>query len=172
MRATVALVVLLAAATLAAQAPVWKQATPGRPITLPADHASHPDYKIEWWYYTGNLDAADGRRFGYQLTFFRIGVDALPLNPSRWAVRDLFMTHLAVTDVNGRRYQFTERMNRSGPGWAGAATDVYRVWNEDWQATLGADGAHRLTAAGKGFGVDMQLAERRPPVLQIGRAHV
>ena len=171
MRATVTLVVLLAAATLAAQAPVWKQATPGRPITLPADHASHPDYKVEWWYYTGSLDAADGRRFGYQLTFFRIGIDALPVNPSRWAVRDLFMTHLAVTDVNGRRYQFTERMNRSGPGWAGAATDVYRVWNEDWQATLGPDGEHRLTAAGKGFGVDLQLAERRPAVLHGDRGY-
>jgi predicted secreted hydrolase len=47
-----------------------------------ADHASHPDYKIEWWYYTGNLDATDGRRFGYQLTFFRIGIDPAPANPS------------------------------------------------------------------------------------------
>ena len=43
------------------------------PLVLPADHASHPDYRIEWWYYTGNLDATDGRRFGYQLTFFRVG---------------------------------------------------------------------------------------------------
>ena len=57
---------------------------PGRTLrqgarsSLPADHASHPDYKIEWWYYTGNLDATDRRRFGYQLTFFRIGVDPAP----------------------------------------------------------------------------------------------
>ena len=79
----------------------WKEAAPGRPITLPADHASHPDYKLEWWYYTGNLDGA-GRRFGYQLTFFRIGVDPAPANPSRWAVRDLYMTHLALSDVSGR----------------------------------------------------------------------
>ncbi|HCE03229.1 MAG TPA: carotenoid 1,2-hydratase, partial [Acidobacteria bacterium] len=51
----------------------------------------------EWWYYTGNLATADGRRFGYQVTFFRIGVDPAPANPSRWAVRDLHMAHLAVT---------------------------------------------------------------------------
>ena len=106
----------------AGQAPAWKDAAPGRAIALPADHASHPDYKIEWWYYTGNLDAAGGGRFGYQLTFFRIGVDPVPANPSRWAVRDLFMAHLAVTDVSGHRYQFSDRMNRAGPGWAGASS--------------------------------------------------
>jgi predicted secreted hydrolase len=131
---------------------------------------SHPDYKLEWWYYTGNLDAADGRRFGYQLTFFRIGVDPAPANPSRWAVRDLFMTHLALTDVQGRRFQFTERMNRGGPGWAGAATDRYRVWNEDWEAGL--EGAvHRLRGTAGGFGVDLTATEDRKPVLHGDRGY-
>jgi len=54
----------------------WKQATAGYEFAFPRDHASHPDYKIEWWYYTGNLQAASGRRLGYQVTFFRVGVDA------------------------------------------------------------------------------------------------
>ena len=39
-----------------------------RPFTFPLDHGPHPDFQTEWWYYTGNLDAADGRHFGYQLT--------------------------------------------------------------------------------------------------------
>lgn len=165
MKAWLAVAAALAGVSLTAQAPAWKEAAPGRAIVMPADHASHPDYKIEWWYYTGNLNAADGRRFGYQFTFFRVGIDPAPVNPSRWAVRDLFMTHLAVTDVSGRRYQFTERLNRAGPGWAGASTESYRVWNEDWQASLGPDGVHRLTAASEGFGVDLRLAETRRPVL-------
>jgi predicted secreted hydrolase len=71
----------------------WRQALPGFDFEFPRDHASHPDYKIEWWYYTGNLASRDGRRFGYQVTFFRIGVESQPKNLSRWAVRDLFMTH-------------------------------------------------------------------------------
>src|SRR5215203_6750024 len=83
----------------------WRNAEPGRVLRLPADHASHPDYRIEWWYYTGNLATTEGRRFGYQLTFFRIGVDPAPANPSRWAVRDLFMGHLAVTDVGRGRHR-------------------------------------------------------------------
>src|SRR5215831_14107746 len=112
------LVLLLTSSTLAQQ-DSWKQALPGYQFRFPRDHASHPDYKIEWWYYTGNLSAENGRRFGYQITFFRIGVDAKPANPSRWAVRDLFMTHLAVTDIDGGKYEFAERINRSGVGWAG-----------------------------------------------------
>jgi predicted secreted hydrolase len=86
-------------------------------------------------------------------------------------VRDLFMTHLALTDVNGRRYQFTDRLNRAGPGWAGAATDRYRVWNEDWEATIGPSGLHRLRAVSGGFGVDLQLAENRPPTLHGASAY-
>jgi predicted secreted hydrolase len=147
----------------------WKHAAPGRPIVLPVDHGSHGDYKLEWWYYTGNLEAADGRRFGYQLTFFRIGVDPAPANPSRWAVRDLFMAHLALTDVAGRRFLFTERLNRAGPGWAGADEARYHVWNEDWDAALDGN-VHRLKGGGASqsgvqFAIDLALTERLPPVL-------
>ena len=99
-----------------AQAP-WKQATAGYKFAFPRDHASHPDYKIEWWYYTGNVKAADGRRFGYQVTFFRVGIDHTPANPSRWAIRDLFMTHLAVSDASGKRYRLRREAvaRRAGP---------------------------------------------------------
>jgi predicted secreted hydrolase len=172
-----------------AQAPRWKEATPGRTIVLPADHASHPEYKLEWWYYTGNLEAEGNRRFGYQLTFFRIGVERSAANRSRWAVRDLFMAHLALTDVNGRRHRFAERVNRAGPGWAGASTDVYRVWNEDWLAGLmgGPDVTrdnrpesrldpapppiHVLRATHDGFGIDLRLTEDRPPALHGDRGY-
>lgn len=160
----------LLSVTVAAQATEWKSAAPGRAIVLPADHASHPDYKLEWWYYTGNLDAA-GQRFGYQLTFFRIGLVPAPSNESRWAVRDLFMAHLAITDVTGRRYRFVERLNRAGPGWAGATTSGYRVWNEDWQAALDGEGRHHLVAAADGVSLDLQLEEARPPVLHGDRGY-
>ena len=94
------------------------------------------------------MSAADGRRFGYQLTFFRVGIEHAPTNPSRWSVRDLFMTHLAVSDVAGQRYRYAERLSRSGPGLAGAAIDRYRVWNEDWTASLDQQGRH-VSSAGE-----------------------
>ena len=183
MRPVIALLVALGSVAAFAQSTGWKSAAPGRAIVLPADHASHPDYKLEWWYYTGNLDAAGGQRFGYQLTFFRVGMDAAPVNPSRWAVRDLVMTHLALTDVQGRRFYMTDRMNRPGPGWAGAATDRYRVWNEDWSAGIARSRVHELRAsAGHGplatgdgnngdFGIELDLNEDRAPVLHGDRGY-
>jgi len=143
----------------------WLEATAGYRFEFPRDHVSHPDYKIEWWYYTGNLQAASGRRLGYQVTFFRVGVDRSPVNPSKWAVRDLFMTHLAVSDPSGQRYRFEERLNRGGPGLAGADTARYHVWNDDWTASLDDSGRHAIRAAGKSGAVDLVLSEGKPPAI-------
>jgi predicted secreted hydrolase len=90
-------------------------------------------------------------------------------------VRDLFMTHLAVTDIGRGRYVAREKLNRAGIGWAGAATETYRVWNDQWQASLepaarpnagAAPGAsrHRLIARDGDFGLDLTLDEGGPPV--------
>jgi len=158
------LIVVLTFATVGAQSD-WKEAAPGYAYSFPRDHASHAENRLEWWYYTGNVSAKDGRRFGYQLTFFRIGVDPAPANPSKWAIRDLFMTHLAVSDVKGQRYRFTEKLTRGGPGLAGAAGDRYHVWNEDWSGTLDAGGRHLLRAQSKDASVDLVLDEGKPPVI-------
>jgi predicted secreted hydrolase len=155
----------LAAGGLTAQSPAWREARPDYTFEFPRDHAAHPEYRIEWWYYTGNLDAADGRRFGYQVTFFRVGVDPAPQNPSRWAVRDIYMTHVAVSDPGGRRYRFAERLNRAGPGIAGAATDRYHVWNDDWTAARSDDGQHVIQLLQDGLGVDLRLDDGRPPAI-------
>ena len=166
---------------IVAAAPVWKQATAGYTFEFPADHASHPDYKIEWWYYTGNVKADDGRRFGYQVTFFRVGIEHTPSNPSRWAIRDLHMTHLAVSDPSGRRYRYSEKLSRGGPGLAGASADRYYVWNDDWSASLvapkrpsGREGGdpgsgirpkHHLRANSAQAGIDLVLDEGKAPVI-------
>jgi predicted secreted hydrolase len=147
----------------------WRQARDVRPFSFPNDHGAHPEYRIEWWYYTGNLAAADGQRFGYQLTFFRIGVDSKPENPSRWAVRDLYMAHLAVTDVHRQQFQFADRINRAGVGWAGADSGTLNVWNKEWRAYLDEKGLHQLHAHEAGIGVDLALASEAPPVLHGDR---
>ncbi len=131
----------------------WRAVDPGYTLSFPCDHAAHPDHRIEWWYYTGNLRAADGRRFGYQLTFFRVGVDRRPVNPSRWAVRDLYMAHFAVTDVDDGAHHVFERLNRAGVGWAGASAETLHVWNDGWAAVI-EDGAGAEAAAVAGRAVD------------------
>ena len=134
----------------------WRQAEAGYMLQFPRDHGSHPDYRVEWWYYTGNLSSSDGRRFGFQVTFFRIGVDFAPDNPSRWAVRDLFVAHLAVTDIGSGRQLVAERIDRGGVGWAGARAGTLDVWNGDWRADFDGE-THQLRAVDRAFGVDLRL---------------
>jgi predicted secreted hydrolase len=142
----------------------WRDAEAGYRFDFPRDHASHPDYRTEWWYYTGNVVSKEGRRFGYQLTFFRTGVVRKPATASRWAVRDLYMAHFAVSDIdNGKFYSF-ERINRAGIGWAGADDISYRVWNEDWEARL-EGGDHLLKAFDGGFQLDLRLTPAKPEVI-------
>ena len=60
-----------------------------RRFDFPEDHGPHPEYALEWWYYTGNLLETEGSRFGYELTFFRRGLatagksNAAPNGPPR-----------------------------------------------------------------------------------------
>ena len=98
------------------------------------------------------------------MTFFRIGVDPAPENPSRWAVRDLFIAHLAVTDIGAGRQLMAERLERGGVGWAGASAGTLDVWNGDWSASL--DGTtHRLRAVDGAFGVDLRLEPGKGPTV-------
>src|SRR5262249_46594637 len=112
------LAIALALIASAAEFP-YRQALPGYRYSFPRDHFEHPDFRVEWWYYTGNLRAADGKRFGFELVFFRQGSkrDA-PENRSAWRIDDLYLAHLALTDIDGKRFFPQERLNRAGPGVA------------------------------------------------------
>lgn len=166
--------VLLGQLTLCSRAPAadsipsttdtWHEAQAGYAFSFPRDHAAHPPYRTEWWYYTGNLETAEGKRFGYQLTFFRTGVMPTPTTASQWAVRDLYMAHFAITDLDNQQFYYFERLNRAGVHWAGADTAQYRVWNEGWEARLEND-THILSASDGGATLVLRLTSEKPPVL-------
>ncbi len=142
----------------------YQQAMPGYEYQFPRDHFSHPDYRTEWLYYTGNLKANDGRRFGFELTFFRQGVNRKPLQNVDWGVQDLYLAHFAVSDIGRQKFYYTERVNRAGPGIAGISRQQGRVWNGNWQAEWVNDG-QQLQAIGKDFGLQLQLKSNKPPVI-------
>src|SRR5258708_34756571 len=110
------LALLLALQPLLAQ---FKPALPGYRYEFPRDYFSHPDYQTEWWYYTGNLQTSDGRKFGFELTFFREGVNRDPGSTANWDLRDLYLAHFAVSDLDGKKFFHVQRTNRAGPGLAG-----------------------------------------------------
>jgi predicted secreted hydrolase len=117
----------------------YRQALPGYHYQFPRDHFDHAEFKTEWWYYTGNVRAADGRHYGFELVFFREARHARPDNsvadnPSAWRIDDLYLAHLALTDIDARKFRYSERLNRAGPGIAGVSFEDGRIWNGNWQA--------------------------------------
>src|SRR3954471_14748717 len=97
------LLMLLAAMPLTAQ---WQPALPGYQYQFPRDHFDHPDYQTEWWYYTGNLRAPDGHRFGFELTFFRQAskVDSASAISPVWGTGQIYLAHLALSDIDGHEF--------------------------------------------------------------------
>ena len=140
-----------------------------RDFDFPADHGPHPDYRTEWWYFTGHLESAAGRRFGYQLTFFRQALSPdMPERRSAWATRQLYMAHFALSDVDGGAFRSFERLSRGAAGLAGAGGDKpFRVWLEDWSVESIGDDAFpvRLRARSGHLELDLELASDKPVVL-------
>jgi predicted secreted hydrolase len=145
------------------------RATGPAELAFPRDHGPHPDYQTEWWYYTGNLVADGGQRFGYQLTFFRralVPPAGRAARESAWAADQVYMAHLALTDVEGNRFRAFERFARGAGGLAGAVADPFHVWLEDWQVEQVEPGVTRLVATQDDLALDLRLADRKGPILQ------
>ena len=139
-----------------------------RSFLFPADHGPHPGYRTEWWYFTGNLADAAGRRFGYQLTFFRVALTPKPQQrTSQWAASEIYMAHFAMTDVAGRRFRSAERFSRAALGLAGAGGNPLTVRLEDWSATETSPHpwAMRLSALDGDMAIDLDLRSLTPEVL-------
>lgn len=141
----------------------YKQAAPGYRYQFPRDYFSHPDYQTEWWYYTGNLKSADGRRFGFELTFFRQAI-ARDADASPWHIHDLYMAHLALSDLGGHRFYHDERINRAGPGIAGVDEQTGLIWNGNWQIQI-APPKQSLRALNEQFAIQLDLTSAKPPVI-------
>lgn len=146
----------------------FARASQARPIILPEDHGPHPNFQTEWWYFTGNLQTAEGRRFGYQLTFFRRGLDSSPpKRTSEFAASQVYFAHLALSDIEGSQHREWERFSRGALGLAGAESPPFRVWLEDWrvEATDEEGSRLRLRAAANDLEIDLDLVADKPLVL-------
>jgi predicted secreted hydrolase len=158
---------LVLAVSLQAASVTYRQALPGHRFEFPRDHFGHPEFRTEWWYYTGNVREAGGHRYGFELVFFRQGQRRGPSdNPSVWRVDDLYLAHLALTDIDGKRFSYHERLNRSGPGIAGISFGQRRIWNGNWQAQWDTHSdAQTLSAVAEDFRFTLRLTPGKPPVI-------
>jgi predicted secreted hydrolase len=142
-----------------------------RAFVFPADHGPHPGFRQEWWYVTGNLDATTGERFGFELTFFRVGLAppdtfAQVTRPeSSWRTREIYTAHFAVTDVPRNRIWYAQKWSRAALDLAGARADPFAVWIDDWSIRADSTAHWHLSAASGSYDLSLELEPRTPPVL-------
>ncbi len=173
----------MSAAAAATDTTGFARATGPRPLVFPADHGPHEAFQTEWWYYTGNLTAASGEQFGYQLTFFRRSVappsESTPADAgeqaSAWRTDQVYMAHFALTDVAGRVHHSFERFSRGALGLAGAQAEPFRIWLEDWEVAGPTIGQARLRAAvtegDLDLRLDLMLRDLKGPILHGDRGY-
>jgi predicted secreted hydrolase len=151
--------------------PGFAKADEPRPLVFPADHGSHPQFRTEWWYFTGNLKSTDGHLYGFELTFFRVGLRPQDIDSPRrsaWAKNQIWMAHLAVTDATKQRFVANERIAREALDLAGAEAAPTRVWVKGWSALRSDDSEHerwQLSARDEEIGLRLNLATDEAPVL-------
>jgi predicted secreted hydrolase len=148
--------------------PGFLRADRPRRFRFPADHGPHPGYRTEWWYFTGNLHASTGRRFGYQLTFFRFALTPHP-RPGRsaWGTNEVFMAHFTLTDEAGKRFRVAERLSRAALGLAGAGGSPPAVRLEEWSAVAlpGEELRMELRARSGSDGLNLRVRQLGPAML-------
>jgi predicted secreted hydrolase len=139
-------------------------------FSFPADHAAHPDHRTETWRFSGSVATPEGERFGFQLTFFRVGVvpPATPLGPSTWAARDVYWAQISIGEAVGRRQYEFQRLERAARGMSGASVQPSRVWLGDWTMEVRDADARTATfalrAAQESIGLELSLQAAKPPV--------
>jgi predicted secreted hydrolase len=157
----------------------FKQAIEPRVFAFPADHGSHAGFQTEWWYVTGNMKNDDGHEFGFQFTIFRRAIDARSAaergRGSKWAVGDVYLGHLAVSDIGGKSFVFGETVQRGNVGLAGATdaaekTSPISVTLGNWNfVRFGDDGKDargwKLEARENGIDLSLTLTETLAPIL-------
>ncbi len=160
---------LLALAAAAPRLRAFESPRPGYRYSFPRDHFDHPDFRTEWWYYTGNLFTAERRRFGFELTFFRVAVERETPPAATWDFDQLYLAHLALSDIETGRFHRFERLNRAGPGTAGIKATEGRIWNGNWSVSWPpADDSPEtgeLRAVSEEFSAALRLKPRKPPVI-------
>ena len=164
----------------------WQRALPGAAYHFPGDHSVHENFKTEWWYFTGTLKNQNGREYGYELTFFRQGAippgmqaargRLAPGERSRFVQNDFKFAHFAISDLNGHRFHFTQKINRGAFGDAGfdksaeASPAPERLaWIDDWSLVSRADGSWKITAKANSpnaMSIDLDVRPTKAPVIE------
>lgn len=150
----------------------FRKAEPGYNFRFPKDHGSHPEFAIEWWYFTGHLfEFSDGTRYGFQATFFRSATaredyESAAQTPF-FGASQFYMAHMGILNTKTGEYLTQDRFNRNG--WdAFAKVGEMHVRNGNWQLKMTDPESEtmHLTGTIKGkYAFDLTLSPLKSKVL-------
>jgi predicted secreted hydrolase len=143
--------------------PLYAKVLRGLALQFPRDHGAHPDFRTEWWYVTGALDAPR-KDIGFQLTFFRVRTGFSEALPSSIAASQILFAHAAVT-LPGERLLHADRAARANLG-AGFSTTDCDVHIGPWQMQRSATDVFSIKAQDAQFAFDLTLSPTQPKMLQ------
>jgi predicted secreted hydrolase len=135
-----------------------------RPLVFPRDHGAHPEYRTEWWYLTGWLDAAGRPSLGFQVTFFRVRT-SVAASASRFSPQQLVIAHAAIADPARGALLHDERVQRTGFGLVEVSTDDTDVRLDRWRLSVSRPGARGAVPA-RTFDLSFSAQPTQPLLLQ------
>ena len=141
----------------------WREVAPGDTVKLPADLYFQKEYRVQWWYFTGHLFDANGREFGYELTFFTAGIQKRAYR-SKFGMNTVYLSHFAVSDIAGKKYYHFSNADAGAYNFAGADGKRLHVW----VGTRSLEGTLRkihIRARANDVGLDLVLTAEKPAVL-------
>ena len=163
---------LLCLLALAAASPAgFSAARAPYEFSFPRDHYAHDAYRTEWWYFTGHLRATDGRTFGYELTFFRVGLEprasSWPPGTSKWRAYQLYPAHFAISDIAEKTFVHEETVARDALDAGFASQTALDVRANGWRLTGTPEPLTRmqLSASHGGDALELRMQSKKPPAI-------
>ncbi len=155
---------------------LYEKALLPKEFDFPTDYGSHDKFKIEWWYFTGNLSNQKGEKFGYQFTIFRnaLSPDSSSVN-STFSTNQLYFAHFGLTDIKSGKHYYFEKFARGVKGLAGAEPDPMNIYIENWHIKATYPNGNYLLpqfsikAEAEGVSIDFDLLPEKNLVLQGDR---
>ena len=141
----------------------YKDIASGYRLKFPDDFYYKKDYRVQWWYFTGHLFDETGREFGYELTFFVVGVQKKTFR-SRFGLRNIYISHFAISDVADKKFYYTDKSDSGALDFAGARDDQLNIWVGNYSVEGKAEKMH-LHASGDGKALDLIVIPTKPVVL-------
>ncbi|HVF87476.1 MAG TPA: lipocalin-like domain-containing protein, partial [Pyrinomonadaceae bacterium] len=146
-----------------------RDGTEHRGVELPRDLYAHDAAQTEWWYYTGHMRTARGRRFGFELVFFkrRTDLDRFGVVPLRLIANPLYFAHFALTDESRQKFRYDHRKSARGMFDLPAVYSAKRYYLRlgDWTVRE-AHGLHLLRATlGDDLVFEVALKPEKPTAL-------